>query len=175
MQRIMVIGCCGAGKSTISKSIHKILKLKLFHLDQLYWKPNWVETEKPEWETIVRAIAAEEEWIIDGNYSGTMDIRMQRANVVVFMDFPRWRCLYRVLKRIVVNYGHTRSDLAPDCPEHFDWEFIKYVYNFQEKKRPALLERLTKLDASTAVFTLNSNRDVKNFLKSLQKAVSKYE
>jgi hypothetical protein len=74
MKRIMVIGCCGSGKSTLSLKIQRITGLPLFHLDQYYWQPNWSEPSKEKWEKIVADLANKEEWIIDGNYGGTMDL-----------------------------------------------------------------------------------------------------
>jgi len=57
MKRVMVIGCCGAGKSTFSRKLAEITKLETIHLDQYYWKPNWEETDKVEWKTIVTKLS----------------------------------------------------------------------------------------------------------------------
>jgi len=113
MKRIMIIGCCGSGKSTIARKLQKIIDLPLYHLDQYYWKPNWTETPKEEWEPIVKDLASKEKWIIDGNYGGTMDLRFERADVIVYMDIPTIKCLVRVIGRIWKYHGEVR----PDMPE----------------------------------------------------------
>lgn len=168
MKRIILIGSCGAGKSTLAKQIHSLTGLELIHLDQLYWKPNWEEPAKKEWEQIVKSIVNKNSWIIDGNYSGTMDIRIARADTIIFLDINRWICLYRVLKRIFSQYGKVRSDVGNDCPERFDWDFLRYVFYFPVKKRPKILEKLQKLDKNKRVISLRSTKAVSAFLEDFK-------
>lgn len=168
IQRIMVIGCGGSGKSTLARKIHHILQLELIHLDQLYWSAGWVESPKAEWEDKVRKAAAKEKWVIDGNYRGTMDIRLPRADMVVFLDYSRWLCLYRVIKRTLLNYRQTRPDSAPGCPERFTLEFLMYVFSFNDKKRPQLLERLKKRKEGTQLVIIKNQKDYMQFLEQLQ-------
>ena len=85
-ERILVIGPCGAGKSTFSKKIEKILKLPLIHLDTYYHKPNWGEPKQEDWEKIVRKLANQEEWIMDGNFSDSFDIRIPRSDTIIYLD-----------------------------------------------------------------------------------------
>ncbi len=113
-----------------------------------------------------------EKWIIDGNYGGTMALRLERADTVLFLDAPRWTCLYRVLKRIILNLGRVRPDSAPACPERFSWEFIKYVYRFQDAKRPALITHMKTLAADKEVFILRSDGEIRAFLGKIEKADS---
>ena len=87
MKKILVIGCCGAGKSTFSKKLHKILKLPLIHLDTYYHKPNWEEPEKEDWKKIVSSLAHRKEWIMDGNFSDTFDIRIPRSDTIIYLDY----------------------------------------------------------------------------------------
>ena len=96
MRRVLVIGSCGAGKSTFSRRLHKLTGLPLLHLDRHYWKPGWVESEVDEWKAKVEELIAGDEWIIDGNYGGTMEMRMRRADTVIWLDLPRYLCTYRV-------------------------------------------------------------------------------
>ncbi len=163
----MIIGCCGAGKSTFAKKLASKTGLKLYHLDQLYWKPNWVESEKEEWEQLVEQVSQEAEWIIDGNYGSSMDIRLKYADTVFFLDRSRNICLYRVLKRIALNYGTTRTDSAENCPERFDWEFIKYTYHFYETRRPAILEKLANIKHNVQVHILEDDAAAEKLLLTL--------
>ena len=168
MTRVMIIGCGGAGKSTLAKQLHQITGLKLIHLDQHYWKPNWVETEKQEWQRIVEQLSEQQDWIIDGNYGGTMDLRLQKADTIIFLDRSRWLCLFRVCKRLFSNYGKTRSDMGDGCKERFNWEFMSYVFHYNLTRRPKILEKLATLKEDKDVVILNTEKDVKQFLSKIK-------
>lgn len=164
MKRIIVIGCCGAGKSTLSTRLHKILKLPLIHLDQEYWKSGWIETSKDEWEKIARSLANQESWIIDGNYGGTIDIRLDRADTVIFLSVPTYKAMYRVITRTLKYWGKTRPDMTKGCNERFDLEFLHYVLTFNLRNRKDLLKKLEALDASKSVHILKNNHEIEQFL-----------
>lgn len=163
----MIIGCCGAGKSTFARALAERLPLPLIHLDQYFWLPGWREVDREQWLTINRELVARENWIMDGNYGSTMDLRLERAETVIFLDTSRWICLWRVLKRIFLNYGRVRSDLVEGCPERFDWPFLKYVYNFHREKRPALLAKLEQLSSSRQVIHIRNRREWQHCLEAL--------
>ncbi|EOX4485752.1 AAA family ATPase, partial [Vibrio alginolyticus] len=99
MKRIAVIGSGGSGKSTFSALLGTELNLPVHHLDQLYWKPNWVKTPKDDWIKIQKGLCESECWIIDGNYQSTLDIRFGACDTVIFLDVNRYTCIYRALKR----------------------------------------------------------------------------
>lgn len=163
----MILGCGGAGKSTLAKALHEITGLPLIHLDQLYWKPNWEETEKQEWEAIVEAASDKKQWIMDGNYSSTMDFRLRKADTIIFLDRSRWLCLYRVMKRIFIHYGKTRPDMAEDCNERFKWDFVHYVLRYNQTRRPKILKKISALKTSKQVFILRNEHEVNTYLKHL--------
>ena len=116
-----MIGSGGSGKTTLAKRIAASLNLELIHLDSIYWKPGWVETPKAEWLKTVEEIVKREAWIMDGNYSGTLDLRILACDTVIFLDMPRIVCLWRVLKRLVLNWNRNRSDMADECRENSIW------------------------------------------------------
>ncbi len=167
MKRTMVIGCCGAGKSTFSRKLHAITGTELIHLDQHFWKPDWVETEKDVWAEKVRDLADKPEWIIDGNYGGTMDIRLQRADTIIFLDYPTWKCLWRITKRILKDYGRSRPDMPEGCKERINWPFYRYVATYNVRKRPQILQKLAALPAETRVIIFTNDQAATEFLKSL--------
>ena len=123
MQRLLIIGCSGGGKSTLSRKLSEKLALPLTHLDVLFWKPGWTESTYDEFRPKIAAVTATDRWIIDGNFSATFDIRMPRADTIIWIDQPRSLCMGRVLRRAVTQLGRTREDVAPGCPERLDLEF----------------------------------------------------
>ncbi len=168
MKRVMIVGCCGAGKSTFAKKLNEKLNLEVIHLDQHYWKPNWVETEKKEWEEKVKVLAAKEEWIMDGNYAGTMDIRLERADTVFYLDVSTIKCLSRVLKRIRKYEGTTRPDMPPGCNERYDFDFLHYVAMFNLTRRKKILEKLQQQDKSQIeVIIIKDDRDIEKTLEAI--------
>lgn len=141
----MVAGCCGAGKSSLSRKLAKMTGLPLIHLDQEYWQAGWVETNTKEWRAKVQTLTQKEQWIMDGNYSGTWDLRLPRAELVIYLRFSLFLLLYRALGRIITNYGKVRADMAPGCPERFSFSFILFIvqcYFHHSKKHLRLLADL---------------------------------
>ena len=168
MKRILILGCCGAGKSTLARSLSIHTGIDIIHLDQEYWNPNWVETPKDEWNKKVRILAAKERWIMDGNYSGSLDIRLPRADTIIYLDRSTLTCLWRVLKRIWKFKGKTRPDMVAGCPERFDWDFIHYVAVFNLVSRKRVIEKLKQLKTNQQLLFLSSDREISNYLKNIK-------
>ena len=160
----MIIGCCGAGKSTLAKKLQQRVPLELIHLDQHYWQTNWVEPSKEVWEETVRQLVKKEQWIMDGNYGGTMPIRMQRADTIIYLDYPIRTCFWRVLKRIWTYHGVVRPDMPDGCAERFDLAFLHYVLTYNIKKKKQLLARLAAAGRGKQVFVFKKNTDTDAFL-----------
>src|SRR5688572_10638339 len=99
MRRILVIGSGGAGKSTVAARLGQSLGLEVFHLDKFFWRPGWVESPREEWSETVTELISRDSWIIDGNYSGTLEMRIRRCDTIVFLDLPRLLCLWRIVQR----------------------------------------------------------------------------
>ncbi|MEM7375675.1 MAG: hypothetical protein AAF587_44190 [Bacteroidota bacterium] len=167
MKRIMIIGCCGAGKSTLARALHQKTGIELIYLDQLYWLPNYHRPATTEWIDVVEKVAAKAEWILDGNYAGTMDIRLDRADTIVFLDRSRWICLYRTIIRSIRYFARTRPDMAAGCKERFNWPLLKYIFFYNDCSRPALMGKLEKAALEKPVYVLRSNREVHEFLVNL--------
>ena len=154
----MVVGCCGAGKSTVTAALGRAWGLPVVHLDRLFWKPGWVRTPNAEWDAVVDRLTAADTWIHDGNYNRTLPRRLPRADLVVFVDTPRRHCLYRALKRRLA--GNRIHDI-PGCPEQIDWQFLRYIWRFPRDHRVQLLSRLT---GHPNVVRLRTRRQVRDFL-----------
>jgi len=103
-------------------------------------------------------------WIIDGNYGGTLDLRLAASDTVVFLDIPRLVCLWRVLRRQLRHAGQPRSELPAGCPEGLSWEFLKWIWTYPARRRGAILRRLDELKAHKRVYVLRSSREIERFL-----------
>ncbi|BAZ51479.1 topology modulation protein [Nostoc sp. NIES-4103] len=163
----MIIGSGGAGKSTLARELGSILGLEVIHLDTLYWHPGWVETPKLEWQSIIQDLTLRESWIMDGNYSGTLDIRLAIADTVIFLDFPRMLCLWRVIKRSWQYAGQSRPDMASGCPERLTWEFLKFVWTYPITRRPNILNKLSQLPPNQQVIILHKPEEVREFVQTI--------
>ena len=170
MERVLVIGSPGAGKSTLSAEIARLTGLPLIHMDQLAWKPGWVEASHDELDAKVREAAAAPRWVIDGNYGRTLPLRLPRADTVIDLDLPTWLCVWSILRRVLRHKGGTRSDMAPGCPERFDWEFLVYTARFGGGGRRRLERTLAGFAGHR--ITLRSRGEVRAFLASLNPSAS---
>ena len=166
MQRVAIIGSCGAGKSTLARKLGEKLALPVIHLDAYYWQKGWQECDRHKWEKIQQNLIKGDRWIIDGNYDSSMDIRLSAADTIIWLDFNRYLCLWRVLKRYLRYSGRTRPDMAAECPERLNWEFIKYVWNFPKLHRFRIINKLGKYQTSKQIIILQKHQQVLNLLYS---------
>lgn len=166
MERILIIGCGGAGKSTLARQLGEKLNIPVVHLDKLFWHPGWVESTKEEIDQKILLEMEKPQWIMDGNYNRTMPQRLQYCDTVIYMDFSRFACLIGVFKRVITTYGTVRPDMGEGCPERFDWEFLKWVWNFNKNKRERYYRMLNEAQGVQTI-VLKNRRMVKRFLNSL--------
>ena len=167
MKRILVIGSGGAGKTTFAKHLSKKLSLPLTHLDAHFWNPGWTKTPTEEWNQIVHELCSKSEWVMDGNFASSLDIRLKRADTVIFLDFGRVLCTYRAFKRFFLNIGKVRDDMGAGCKEHLDLEFLKWVWNFPINSRPRIISALNNRTAPVKIHTIASRKELKQFIKEL--------
>ena len=166
-QKIIILGSGGAGKSTLARALGEALHLPVHHLDALFWRPGWVETTREELRQKQEIICAQDKWVIDGNYSGTLDVRLATVDTVIFLDLPRTVCIFRAIKRSLLIHGKTRPDMAPDCPERFNREFfkfLKWIWDYPVRSRPGVLAKLDALPPNKELIHLRSAREVAAFL-----------
>jgi len=166
MERIIIIGCPGAGKTTLARALKEKLGLPLVHLDQLWWKENWEHVTREEFDSRLAMAVNMDRWIIDGNYSRTIEMRLPRCDTIIYLDFDRWLCLCGMLQRVIRNHGKTRPDMGGNCPERFDWEFVKWIWNFNKENRTRNYTWIAKTKHARAI-VLKNRREVKRFMESL--------
>ena len=148
MKRILIIGCPGSGKSTLARKLQARTGLPLFHLDMLYWNADKTTVTRDVFDERLGKVLARDEWIIDGNYQRTMEIRLQACDTVLFLDCPTDVCIDGILSRL----GKQHADL-PWIEDDVDEEFLSFVKTYSSAVRPqvlALLERYS--DKNILVF-----------------------
>ena len=163
-----MIGSGGAGKSTFARRLGARTGLPVIHLDARYWRAGWEPTPPDEWHEVVRELVAREAWVMDGNYGGTLDARLAACDTVIFLDLPRLVCLWRVVRRWARHRGGTRPDMAPGCNEQISLEFIRWIWGYPTRQRPAILRRLSTLSVGQRAVVLRSAADVERFLAAAE-------
>ena len=160
MKKIIVIGCPGSGKSTFSRSLCSITGLPLYHLDMMFWNPDKTTVEKDVFRTRLETVLKEDEWIIDGNYQSTLEVRLAACDTVFFLDYPTEVCLAGIRER----RGCARDDI-PWIETDVDEEFMEFIKSFNEQQRPIIKSLLDKY-SDKEVFTFDSRAEADEFLNS---------
>ena len=167
MERILIIGCGGAGKSTLARQLGEKLNLPVVHLDQIWWAPgSWQHMEREGFDKRVLAELHKPRWIMDGNFNRTIPMRLKKCDTVIYLDFPRMTCLLSWVGRVIKNWGHAREDMAPGCTEWFDPEMARWIWDFNKKNRENYYRLLNEAEGVETI-VLKNRRMVKKFLKSL--------
>jgi adenylate kinase family enzyme len=162
MQRVMVMGPPGAGKSTLARRLGARHGLPAFHLDQAFHLPGWVQAPEAVFRAEVERLAALPRWVIDGNYTGSAAPRLAAAELVIYLDVPTRVSMVRVVRRLIGSFGRVRADGPAGCPEKFNFEFLWYVWTWNRKHRAALLAVVQGFAGRKVV--LRGRRDVEKFL-----------
>ena len=158
MKKIIVIGCPGSGKSTVSRALHNKTGIPLYHLDTMYWNADKTTVEKSVLLERLSVVLEKDEWIIDGNYGSTMELRMAACDTVVFLDYSLDVCLDGIKER----RGKPRSDM-PWIETEEDAEFIEFIKSYDEQQKPKVLELLKKYSDKNIII-LESREQVDAFL-----------
>lgn len=168
MERIMIIGCGGAGKSTLARQLGEKTGLPVVHLDQIFWSPgNWQHLSGEEFDALLTAETEKARWIIDGNYNRTLELRLAKADTVVYLDFGRWSCIRGWLKRVITNWGKARADMAPGCNEWFDPEFVQWIWKYNRENRQRNYDLIAQHPQARAII-LKNRREAKRFLEQVK-------
>ena len=164
MRRVLVIGNSGGGKSTLARQLGEKLGLPVIHLDVLFWKPGWVESDRDDYRARVIEALKEPEWICDGNFTSTFGLRMALSDTIIWIDRPRLQCLFRAIWRAVTYRRGGRPDMAEGCDEKIDFEFYGFIWTYDRKVRPKLEAALAEHGTHARLVRLTSDRETADFL-----------
>ena len=169
MKKVIVIGSGGAGKSTFARRLGEATGLPVIHLDAHFWRANWDPTPKDEWKAKVEDLVKRNAWIMDGNFGGTRELRMQAADTIIMLDVPRRVCMYRVIKRAIVYRGKKRPDMAEGCNEKIDLEFLMWIWSYRSRSRARALAEIENLRDKRVVI-LNNRDAIERFLEDTEQS-----
>ena len=162
MKKAMVIGCPGSGKSTFSRALAEATGLAAYHLDMLFWNADKTTVDSAEFHRRLTEVLEKPEWILDGDYASTMELRMRSCDTVIFLDYPPEVCLDGVRQR----QGRPRSDI-PWTDAEEDTEFLAFIRNYAVQNRPQVMELLERY-AHKRILTFTSRTEADAFLTQMQ-------
>lgn len=173
MNRIMIFGFSGAGKSTLARQLAEKIGCEATHMDKLHWKPGWIESTRDEKCDLLEPVLKEKKWVIDGNYTGVFfEGRMFLADAIIFLDFNRFLCLWRVIKRRIMYNGKNRPDMTEGCDEKIDFEFLKWVLIDGHRKRGRYyksLEEIKEQIPDKRIYILRRPVEVAEFVRNFER------
>ena len=163
MKKVIVIGSPGSGKSVFSKKLKEVTNLPLYHLDMLYHKKDGTHISKEELEEKLKIIFKEEQWIIDGNYQRTLELRIKECDTVFLLDYPTEICIKGAESRI----GTKRDDL-PWVEEKLDEEFKNIIIDFSKVKLPEIYKLLDKYKNNKDIIIFKTREESDKYIKTIR-------
>ncbi len=167
MKRVAVVGCSGAGKSTFARLLGARLGLPVAHLDVLFWRPGWVESDAASFRARTAAALAGEAWVVDGNFTAVADLTLARCDTIVWLEQPMPICLWRAVVRAIRERGLVRADMAAGCAEKIDLAFYGYIWTWRGAPRRRLQAAITTHGRLARLVRLKGDRAAAEFVASL--------
>lgn len=161
MQRVIVIGSPGAGKSTFARRLRDVTGIPLYYLDMLWHRPDQTHIPREQFDAKLREIVKKERWILDGNYQRTLEVRLKECDTVFLMNYPLEECLQGAKSRI----GKKREDL-PWIETEFEEEFRQWIVDFPKTQLPQIYELLEQYRENRNVFVFKSREEAENYLRT---------
>ena len=163
LKRIIVIGCPGSGKTTFAEKLRDRTGLPLYYLDAIWHKPDRTHISREEYDERLSEILACDSYIIDGNYSRTLEERIKACDTVFLFDLPLEVCLEGAISRL----GKARYDV-PWIDTELDPDFRREIEGFGEKNLPRIYELLRKHKDGKRIVIFKSRKEADGFIEGLE-------
>lgn len=165
MDRIAIVGCGGSGKSYVARELGRLLDAPVTHLDAVYYDDEWNPLPMEKFEALQRELVAAPRWVIDGNYNSTLQVRLEAADTVIFMDMPTRSCLWGIISRQLRHGGgqNTRNGVY----NRINRDVVRYVAGYRRKMRPRVQAKIDQFAGHAQVITLTSRRRTRRFLRDI--------
>lgn len=161
--RISIIGGAGTGKTTLSNLLSEKYNIPVIHIDSIHHLKNWQVRDKAERDKIILDIVEKEKWIIDGTYKDTIKQRLEKSDLIIWLDYSTLAQIKGILKRFFKNPGKEKPEI-PGCNERLSLEFLKYVINYRKKKRHFVVEAINSVEHNK-VLIFTKQKDLNKWLK----------
>ena len=168
--KIMIIGYSGSGKSTLARYLSSLYQIELLHLDQLFFRENWQPRANQDVQADLSVfLQHHHDWVIDGVYSRFLfQERLELADQIIFLDFPRWAAFGRICKRYLTYRGKTRPSAAHGCQERLDWPFVKFVlFTSRHPKRRVMYDSIEQQYGHKLIH-IRSQKELDDYIQDLK-------
>jgi adenylate kinase family enzyme len=170
-KKIAIVGCGGAGKTTLALQLQEKLNLPVYHLDQFHWKSDWQRVDPEMFYLAHHELCEQATWIIEGSYIKLFYYRANQADIIIFLDIPRYRCIWNVIKRSGVNLGKVLLGSAEGCQQRlFSFEFLKFlkwIWDFNRRNRKTILSILNDVKEEKQVYIIKSFKEIDELISRL--------
>ena len=167
-KRILVLGPCGSGKTLLTRELSHTLDLPAVHLDARFWRPEWISTPQPEWRRAVSLLIEQDNWVRDGTYESTLDLRIPAAEAIIMVDRPRWSCLWGVVRRSLIYRNKPRLDAPSDQP--IDLPYLRYIWLYPVRTDTLVRELIKKHGPEIPVIRLDKRESIGMLISALRAA-----
>jgi adenylate kinase family enzyme len=167
MNKIVILGSCGAGKSTLARNLVSRLDMRVYHLDRIFWQRGWKAKSMDTRIDILQGFVREKRWIIEGNYLSASELHLERADTIIFLDIMPSVCLQRILKRHYIYRRRSRRDIPEGCTDKLTLRRIWKVLTFRFHGRKTIKQKLLNYHTKEVIW-LRSPKEVEDFLAQFE-------
>ena len=165
IKRITIVGGPGTGKTTLAEKLSKIFNLPVIHIDAINYNPNWTKIEKEKRDKLILEKIKNERWISDGNYSSTLKERMEKSDLIIWLDYSGLDIIKGVLSRRIKNINKEKQEI-PGCKERISWEFFKYAVTYRRKERNKIVEKI-KNASEDKIYIFKNRRKLDKWVENI--------
>ena len=164
VNKISIIGGPGTGKSTLANNIGRELNLPIYHIDAIHHLENWKVRDSEERDKIILEMINREKWVIDGTYKSTLEARVKKSDMIIFLNYSTAARVRGVLSRYLKNKGKEKPEI-PGCKEQMNWKFLKLVIKWEKGRKELINETLEK-NKDKNIIIFNNRRKLNKWYKN---------